>query len=260
MGLLIDNLSKLYLPYRMRLDEEEAEAKERERLAKRARMAKNKSTPDATLPIKRAKRHQPSPVAATPAAQSTKKAAKKDGLPAEEEEEESEEVDDDDVMDINTFDTQKLVMGEDDKKYLESLSELKRETILAERFDKLKNDADMKNAIREMERKAKSAKMTVSENRQNQTVRSTRSQRPIYYEDTINTCESNSSMLIECPTSCHGSNGVPCLNNVMQTFNYNYTTTEHPLIRVTRMGKKGDGVVAREQIAAGTFIAEYIGR
>jgi 5'-3' exonuclease len=124
MGLLIDNLSKLYLPYRMRLDEEEAKAKVRERLAKRARMAKNKSAPDATLPIKRAKRHQPSPVAATPAALSTKKVAKKDGLPSEEEEDESEEVDDDDVMeqewDINTFDTQKLVMGEDDKKYLES--------------------------------------------------------------------------------------------------------------------------------------------
>jgi hypothetical protein len=31
MGLLIDNLSKLYLPYRMRLDEEEAVAKQRER-------------------------------------------------------------------------------------------------------------------------------------------------------------------------------------------------------------------------------------
>jgi hypothetical protein len=61
-------------------------------------------------------------------------------------------VDDDDVMeqewDINTFDTQKLVTGEDDKKYLGTLSEMKLEMILAERFDKLKSEADMKMAVR----------------------------------------------------------------------------------------------------------------
>lgn len=39
-----------------------------------------------------------------------------------------------------------------------------------------------------------------------------------------------------------------------------YTTTDHPLIRVAARGIKGDGVLAREQIAAGTFIAEYTGK
>ena len=102
-------------------------------------MTKNKSAPDATLPLKRAKRHQPSPVAATPATLSTKKATKKDGLPSEEEEDE---------WDINTFDTQKLVMGEDDKKYLDALPELKREIILAERFDVMKRKKDMDRADR----------------------------------------------------------------------------------------------------------------
>jgi RNA polymerase-associated protein RTF1 len=50
---------------------------------------------------------------------------------------------------METFDTQKLMQGADDKKYLDSLPELEREGILAERFETLKSEADMKKAIRE---------------------------------------------------------------------------------------------------------------
>jgi RNA polymerase-associated protein RTF1 len=42
-----------------------------------------------------------------------------------------------------------LVKGAEDKKYLDSLPELERENILAERFEKLKSEADMKKALRE---------------------------------------------------------------------------------------------------------------
>jgi hypothetical protein len=90
-------------------------------------------------------------------------------------------------------------------------------------------------------------------------VRSTRCQRPMY-ADNNNSCVSEFDLQIECPRWCRGSNGVPCSNNVLQAFKYNYTTTDHPLIRVVARGIKGDGVVAREQIAAGTFIVEYTGK
>lgn len=50
---------------------------------------------------------------------------------------------------MESFDTQKLVQSEADKEYLDSLPELEREAILAERFEKLKSEADMKKALRE---------------------------------------------------------------------------------------------------------------
>ena len=73
------------------------------------------------------------------------------------EESESGGVDDDDSesseeeeeWDMETYDMQKLVTDEDDKKYLDSMTELERENILAERFEKLKQEADMKKALRE---------------------------------------------------------------------------------------------------------------
>ncbi|ACI64902.1 predicted protein [Thalassiosira pseudonana CCMP1335] len=58
-------------------------------------------------------------------------------------------------LDMDTYDTQKLVQGDDDKKYLDSLPELEREAILAERFEKLKSEADMKKALRENKRREK---------------------------------------------------------------------------------------------------------
>jgi hypothetical protein len=61
-------------------------------------------------------------------------------------------------LDFETFDTQKLVQGDDDKKYLDSLPELEREAILAERFDELKKQADIKKALRENKRREREAK------------------------------------------------------------------------------------------------------
>lgn len=61
-------------------------------------------------------------------------------------------------LDFETFDTQKLVQNDDDKKYLDSLPELEREAILAERFDELKKQADIKKALRENKRRDREAK------------------------------------------------------------------------------------------------------
>ena len=51
-------------------------------------------------------------------------------------------------LDMETFDTQKLVEDEEDQKMLDALPEIQREAILGERFEKLKNAADMKRALR----------------------------------------------------------------------------------------------------------------
>lgn len=64
-------------------------------------------------------------------------------------EESDESSDDERELDMETFDTQELVQGEEDQKYLDSLPELEREAILGERFEKLKSAADMKKALRE---------------------------------------------------------------------------------------------------------------
>ena len=77
---------------------------------------------------------------------------------------ESEDDDDDDSsdeeaeMDIDTFDTQRLVKDEEDQKYLDSLPELEREAILGERFEKAKADMDMKKALKDAKRAEKAAK------------------------------------------------------------------------------------------------------
>jgi hypothetical protein len=47
------------------------------------------------------------------------------------------------------WDMEMLVYGAEDGKYLDSLSELERESILDERFEKLKREVGMKKAIRE---------------------------------------------------------------------------------------------------------------
>jgi RNA polymerase-associated protein RTF1 len=77
--------------------------------------------------------------------------------PESDEMEESEEDDDDESseeeMEMDTDDPQKLVKGEEDQKMLDALPELEREAILAERFEKMKNEADMKRALRESKRK-----------------------------------------------------------------------------------------------------------
>ena len=70
--------------------------------------------------------------------------------------EESDEDDSsDEEMEMDTEDPQKLIKDEEDQKYLDSLPELEREAILADRFEKMKNEADMKRALRESKRKEK---------------------------------------------------------------------------------------------------------
>jgi RNA polymerase-associated protein RTF1 len=61
----------------------------------------------------------------------------------------SDDYEDEREWDMETFDTRMLVQGAEDERYLDSLPELERENILAERFEKLKCEADMKKAIRE---------------------------------------------------------------------------------------------------------------
>jgi RNA polymerase-associated protein RTF1 len=69
----------------------------------------------------------------------------------------SEDDDDDDdsseeefELDMETFDNNKLIKDEADRKMLDKMPELEREAILAERFEKLKADADMKKAMRDV--------------------------------------------------------------------------------------------------------------
>ena len=70
-----------------------------------------------------------------------------------------EESDDDDDseeefdMDMENLDQNQLIKNEEDRKYLESLPEIEREAILAERFEQRKNEYDMKQALKETKRK-----------------------------------------------------------------------------------------------------------
>ena len=68
-------------------------------------------------------------------------------------EESDESSDEENELDMETLDPQSLVKDEEDQKYLDSLPELDREAILGERFEKRKNEADMKKALRESKRK-----------------------------------------------------------------------------------------------------------
>lgn len=72
-----------------------------------------------------------------------------DSEEVEEEDLGSDDYEDEREWDMETFDTRMLVQGAEDERYLDSLPELERENILAERFEKLKCEADMKKAIRE---------------------------------------------------------------------------------------------------------------
>ena len=50
---------------------------------------------------------------------------------------------------METFNYNQLIENEEDQKMLDALPEIERESILAERFEKFKNAADMKKALRE---------------------------------------------------------------------------------------------------------------
>ncbi|KAL7550388.1 hypothetical protein ACHAWF_013629 [Thalassiosira exigua] len=109
------------------------------------------------------RRGRPPRAAAARAAKSAAATARKEASSAEEEEKESDSEsesssDEEQEWDMETFDMQRLVRGEDDKRYLDSLTELERENILAERFEKLKSEADMNKALRENKRREREQK------------------------------------------------------------------------------------------------------
>lgn len=61
-------------------------------------------------------------------------------------------------MDMDTLDQSQLVKGDEDRKYLDSLPEIEREAILAERFEQRKAEHDMRQALRESKRKEREEK------------------------------------------------------------------------------------------------------
>ena len=55
-------------------------------------------------------------------------------------------------MDMENLDQNQLIKDEEDRKYLDSLNQLEREAILADRFEQRKKEHDMKVALREQKR------------------------------------------------------------------------------------------------------------
>lgn len=108
---------------------------------------------EAEKPVPPKRRGRPPRAAATRASARAKTAKK-----VMESDSDSDSSEEELELDFETFDTQKLVQNEDDKKYLDSLPELEREAILAERFDELKKQADIKKALRENKRREREAK------------------------------------------------------------------------------------------------------
>ena len=53
-------------------------------------------------------------------------------------------------LDMETFDNNRLIKDEEDRKMLDKMSELDREAIFADRFEQLKKEADMKKAQKEI--------------------------------------------------------------------------------------------------------------
>jgi RNA polymerase-associated protein RTF1 len=68
---------------------------------------------------------------------------------SEDESSEDEFSEDEKELDLETLDEKQLIENEADSKHLDSLPEVERESILAERFEKLKAAQEMKIALRE---------------------------------------------------------------------------------------------------------------
>jgi hypothetical protein len=66
-------------------------------------------------------------------------------------------------MDMETLDQSQLIKGEEDRNYLDSLPEIEREAILAERFEQRKAEHDMRQALRESKRKEREEKKAVED-------------------------------------------------------------------------------------------------
>jgi len=92
---------------------------------------------------------QPEPEKKQPGRPGLRTAATEDDMEESDDESSEEEFD----MDMENLDLNQLIKGEEDRKYLESLPEIEREAILAERFEERKNAFDMKRALRETRKK-----------------------------------------------------------------------------------------------------------
>ena len=66
-------------------------------------------------------------------------------------------------MDFETLDQSKLIKDDEDRKKLESMPEIEREAILAERFDERKAEHDMRQALRESKRKERGEKKALGQ-------------------------------------------------------------------------------------------------
>jgi len=93
-------------------------------------------------------KRRPTRAAAARAARFTRSTARREVSSAE-----SDDDDGETEWGAETFDMRRLVTDGDDQKYLDSLTELERENILAERFEKRKQEADMQKALRENKRR-----------------------------------------------------------------------------------------------------------
>jgi RNA polymerase-associated protein RTF1 len=86
-------------------------------------------------------------------------AAKKPAPEPDDMEESSDESSEDEMeLDMDNMDQNQLIKDEEDKKYLDSLPEIEREAILAERFEERKAQHDMKQALREEKRRKREEK------------------------------------------------------------------------------------------------------
>lgn len=63
-----------------------------------------------------------------------------------------------DELDVDKMDPSVLIKDDDDHQYLQSLPEFEREAILGERFEKLKNERDMRKALRDAKRQGRDRK------------------------------------------------------------------------------------------------------
>mmetsp|Transcript_17875 Transcript_17875/g.20356 ORF Transcript_17875/g.20356 Transcript_17875/m.20356 type:complete len:974 (-) Transcript_17875:2886-5807(-) len=84
------------------------------------------------------------------------------GKSDESSEEESSDSEEEAELDMDKLDQKDLVEDEADRKYLESLPEIERESILGQRFEKRKADMDMQKVLRENTRKEKEKKRMAS--------------------------------------------------------------------------------------------------
>jgi RNA polymerase-associated protein RTF1 len=77
-------------------------------------------------------------------------------------------------LDMETLDQSHLIKDDEDRKYLDSLPEIEREAILAERFEQRKAELDMKQALRESKRREREEKKASEQSKKRKAPASTK--------------------------------------------------------------------------------------